>query len=208
MAETVGERGAVLATDLNLDWVGPEIPPNVELRRHDVTTDAIPSSAYDLIHARLVLVHLPERGSIIPRLVEALAPGGWLVLEEFCAGFPNYPDPATDDEQAFARVFDVFRELLQRRGADTGSYPRTLPWRLQRLGLAHVGAEGRLVFGQGATAAATLMRANLRQTGALAVESGLVSVDDIAASLRLLDDPDCTFALPLMVSAWGQRGPR
>jgi trans-aconitate methyltransferase len=51
--------------------------------RHDVTTDAIPSARYDLIHARLVLSHLPQRGDVMQRLVQALRPGGWLVIEDF-----------------------------------------------------------------------------------------------------------------------------
>jgi len=205
MAEQVGEHGAVLATDLNPDWTGNDMATTLEIRQHDVTAEDIPLSAYDLIHARLVLLHVPQRDATIPQLVSALAPGGWLVLEEFSDAFPSYPEPATDEERTFARVLDAFRELLHRRGADTTSYPRTLPWRLKHAGLAGVGAEGRLVFTHGGTPGAAVMRANLRQTGELAVESRLVSVDDITTFLRLLDKPDFIFTLPLMVSAWGQR---
>jgi hypothetical protein len=46
----------VLGTDLNLDWVDAGMPRQVELRRHDVTSDQTPTSAYDLIKARLVLL--------------------------------------------------------------------------------------------------------------------------------------------------------
>src|SRR5947209_15568530 len=44
MATQVGERGTVLGTDLNLDWIDADMPPQVALRRHDVTTDEIPRS--------------------------------------------------------------------------------------------------------------------------------------------------------------------
>jgi SAM-dependent methyltransferase len=205
MAERVGKDGAVLATDLNVDWIRTNISPRVEIRLHDLTSDEIPRSAYDLIHARLVLVHLPQRDAIISRLVSALAPSGWLVLEEFFDGFPSCPEPETEQERTFERVLDAFRQLLRRRGADTTSYTSTLPWRLKRTGLVGVGGEGKLLFAHGSTPGAGVLEANLRQTGDLAVEAGLIAAGDLTTFLRLVKDPQFTFALPLLVSAWGQR---
>jgi 2-polyprenyl-3-methyl-5-hydroxy-6-metoxy-1,4-benzoquinol methylase len=43
----------------------------------------LPAGRYDLIHARLVLSHLPQRRDVLARLVQALRPGGWLVVEDF-----------------------------------------------------------------------------------------------------------------------------
>ena len=119
MAAQVGQSGSVLGTDLNLDWIDAGMPRQVELRRHDVTSDEIASSVYDLIYARLVLQHLPERDQVIERLGAALAPGGWLVLEEFTRIFSACPAPTTDEQRVFNRVYDAFRELLGRRGANT-----------------------------------------------------------------------------------------
>jgi SAM-dependent methyltransferase len=205
MAAQVRDQGSVLATDINLDWISKDMPRQVEIRHHDVTTDQVLPSAYDLIHARLVLLHLPQRDAVIQRLISALAPGGWLVLEEFDRIFPPCPEGATHEQRTFTRVREAFSELLQRRGADTSSYPRTLPWRMKRAGLVDVGAEGRLVFAQGGTPGAGVQRANLLQTGDLAVEAGLIAEDDLTTFLRLLDEPEFMFALPLMVSAWGRR---
>jgi SAM-dependent methyltransferase len=183
------------------------MPRQVELRSHDVTSDEIPSSAYDLIHARLVLQHLPGRDQVIDRLVAAVAPGGWLVLEEFTRIFPACPEPTTDEQRAFNRVYDAFRELLGRSGANTTTYPRTLPWRMQRAGLVQAGAEGRLVFATGASPGAAVFRANLQQTGDQALNAGLIAADDLTTSLGVLDDPGFTFAMPLLISAWGRRQP-
>jgi hypothetical protein len=104
-------------------------------------------------------------------------------------------------------VYDAFRELLGRRGANTTSYPRTLPWRMQRAGLSEIGAEGRLVFATGSSPGAAVFRANLQQTGDQAVDAGLITTDDLTTSLRVLDDPSFTFAMPLLISAWGRRQP-
>jgi hypothetical protein len=35
------------------------------------------------VHARLVLVHLPEREKVLAGLVAALKPRGWIIDEEF-----------------------------------------------------------------------------------------------------------------------------
>lgn len=201
MAAQVGESGSVLGTDLNLEWIDAGMPRQVELRRHDVTSDEIPSSSYDLIHARLVLLHLPSRDEVIDRLVAALAPGGWLVLEEFTQIFPSCPDPTTDEQRTFNRVRDAFSEMLARRGANTTTYPRTLPWRMRRAGLSQTGAEGRLVFAAGASAGAAVQRANMMQVGDQAVGAGLITADDLATFLRILDDPGFTFTMPLLISA-------
>jgi hypothetical protein len=183
------------------------MPREVELRRHDVTSDEIPSSSYDLIHARLVLGHLPERGQVIERLVAALAPGGWLVLEEFTRIFPACPEPTTDEQRVFSGVCEAFIELLDRRGASTTTYQRTLPWRMQSAGLVQTGAEGRLVFATGASPGAAVLRANLLQTGDQAVDARLITADDLTTFLRVLDDPGFTVTMPLLISAWGRRQP-
>lgn len=55
----------MLATDIDPRFIPPAQPGNLEIVRHDVTTDAIPASRYDLIHARLVLTHLPQRRDVL-----------------------------------------------------------------------------------------------------------------------------------------------
>lgn len=206
MAGLVGSEGSVLATDFNPAWIGEEAAALVEVRQHDVTVDAIPAAEFDVIHARLVLVHLAQREAVIASLVRGLRPGGWLLLEHFDRIFPACPDPESEDEHAYTRVTDAVLELLRRRGADM-TYARTLPSRLQRAGLTEVGAEGRLVFVPGATPGSELQRANLLQTGGLAVDEGLATADDVSTFLRLLDDPEFIPATLLLISSWGRRPP-
>ncbi len=54
LAERVGPTGSVLATDLKPQHIPGRA--NLESREHDVRTDDLPGS-FDLIHARLVLMH-------------------------------------------------------------------------------------------------------------------------------------------------------
>src|SRR5690349_1610936 len=82
MAAQVGATGHVLATDLDLAQAGAAAADNVELRRHDVGRDAPPPGPFDLVHARLVLVHVPDRERALAAMIGALRPGGWLVIED------------------------------------------------------------------------------------------------------------------------------
>src|SRR6266550_2467298 len=79
----VGPAGRVVATDLDTGFLETLTEENLEVRRHDVVADELETEAFDLVHARLVVEHLPQRDRVLRRLVAALRPGGWLVLEDF-----------------------------------------------------------------------------------------------------------------------------
>ena len=81
LAERVGPRGRVMSTDVDLRFHA-EMPSNVIVRHHDVTSDRLPSEHFDVVHARAVIQHLPERTDVLARLFEALKPGGAMVIED------------------------------------------------------------------------------------------------------------------------------
>jgi SAM-dependent methyltransferase len=205
LAQQVAPGGSVLATDLETKWM-PAEPGAVRVERHDVAADPVPENAYDLIHARLVLIHLPERDRVLATLAAALRPGGWLVVEDFDKGFDDATQPATADEAIVRFVNHAFNQMLARRGGDPG-YARTLPHRLVQAGLNQVGAEGRLVFARGGSPAAGVQVANLQQVGGQMAARGLATREDINRAISLLEDPALIWAMPMMISAWGQKGP-
>lgn len=81
MAERVGPSGSVLSTDVDLRFHGPAMG-TTEILRHDITRDALPVGELDLVHARAVLQHVAERELALDRMIAALRPGGWIVVEE------------------------------------------------------------------------------------------------------------------------------
>jgi len=83
MAEQVGPSGSVLVTDINTRFLDTLVDPRIEVRRHDIARDPLPQSHFDLVHARLVLIWVQERDRALERIVQALKPGGWLVVEDF-----------------------------------------------------------------------------------------------------------------------------
>jgi len=128
IAERVGATGSVLATDIDASWAKEATSPNVDVRTHDIAQDPPPNELFDLIHARLVLVHVPERERAFQNMVSALKPGGWLVLEDADPALqPLSCIDAYGPEQELAnRIRQGFRALLSSRGADI-SFGRRLP---------------------------------------------------------------------------------
>jgi len=79
----VGPDGRVLAVDIDIRFLDALAGAlGVEVRQADVRVDEFPSGAFDLVHTRLVLVHLPDRLSVMKRIVDWLTPGGWVLFEE------------------------------------------------------------------------------------------------------------------------------
>jgi hypothetical protein len=140
---------------------------------------------------------------VIEKLISALKPDGWLVLEEFTHVFPGpVPDPETEEEHRVNRVYEGVRQLLSRSGADTQTYPRSLVRRFHRCGLIEVGAEGTVVFGS--LAVGEVIRANVQQVSNQLAGAG-VSSEDVAAALRTVNEAQHLLALPMLISAWGRK---
>jgi len=205
LAERVGPTGSVLATDVNTDWIETSGLTNLEVRHHDVVVDELPTPAFDLIHARLVMTHLPTREDVLLRLVQALKPGGVLLIEDFDpVGIPPCPLPTTDRERTYVLVHAALLQLFEKYRGKT-DWGRTLPWRFRNSGLADVGANGTMKFVTGGSAGASVARANLLQVGDELVSEGLATRADVDTYIAATDDPDLLFAMPIFVSAWGRR---
>ena len=140
LADRVGPTGRVVATDLDTSWLPTGAAFSVE--RLDVAADPPPDGLFDLIHARLVLTHVPQRDEALRRMAGALRPGGWLVIEDFDVSVQPRacPDAATPEEDRANRMREGLIELLVQRGVDL-TLGRTLRRRLLGLGLADIGAE-------------------------------------------------------------------
>ncbi len=79
------------------------------MRRHDIVADGLESGAFDLAHERLVLQHLPGRRQALERMIGAVKPGGWVLIEDFDGGWlPLAPRCEPADAALFTKVMDVF----------------------------------------------------------------------------------------------------
>ena len=139
----MGSSGHVLATDIDVSWLDPAAGAPFEVRRHDIVLDPAPAETFDLVHARLVLVHLEDRGRALKIMIDAVRPGGWLVVEDADPALQPLacPDVAGPAQELANRMRTVVRTLMAERGADL-QYGRTLPRLIREAGLTRVKAEG------------------------------------------------------------------
>jgi len=203
LAGRVGDGGRVLATDIDVSWAQAAAGPAVEVRRHDVARDAPPDERFDLVHARLVLVHVTDRDAALRTMVDALAPGGWLVVEDADPALQPLSciDPRSAEEELANRLRTGFRTLMEARGADL-AYGRTLPRRLRAAGLVDVAADAYfpVTLPQCAPLEATtiaLVRGDL-------VEHGIATDDEIDRHLASVAAGRLDLAQPPMISSWGR----
>jgi SAM-dependent methyltransferase len=205
LAEQTGADGEVLATDLDTAWIaGPNPPPNLRVLQHDVGIDPPPEGPFDLVHARLVLVHVPLRTQALAAMVSVLRPGGWLVIEE--------ADPALqpllcleDDgpaQQLANRLKTGFRRLMADRSVDL-AYGRTLPRQLREAGLVDVAADA--YFPVSGPACVELERATTEQLRDRLLAAGLATAEEIDQHLANVSGGLVDLATSPMVTAWGRR---
>lgn len=144
LCERVGPSGHVVATDIETDFLEALDAPNLERRRHNIVSDPLEEDHYDLVHARAVLDHLPERDAVIFRLVAALKRGGWLVIE--AADFSSVRAVGQSEEDAafFDRAFASMIKVWRQAGADA-IYGRRLGLVFRSAGLKRVSVEGMLM---------------------------------------------------------------
>jgi SAM-dependent methyltransferase len=204
LRERVGGDGHIVATDVEVRWMDAARERGVEVLRHDVALEDPPGAGFDLVHARLVLVHLPDREVALRRMVAALRPGGWLLLEDFdTAGQPKACLAAKRPEEHLANhVRAGFVVLLGERGVDL-QYGRGLPRLLRQAGLIGVTADG--YFPVAMPAATALEIANINQVRGGLLARGLATAAEIDDYLEVLASGRLDVALPPLISAWGRR---
>jgi SAM-dependent methyltransferase len=91
MAQRVGPAGQVTGIDVDAP-LGAQALHMLHAAGHlqcsfeavDLTAgDTIPGGRFDLVYARLLLYHLPERVEVLRRLWAAVAPGGHLLIQDY-----------------------------------------------------------------------------------------------------------------------------
>jgi len=204
LASRVGSAGRVLVTDIDPRFLESLQIPNLEVRRHDIVNDPLPEATFDLVHSRLVLMHLPEREKALARMVAALKPGGWLVDEDFDASSMP-PNAAVNPGEVLLKTLVATRRVMQDRGADDSGFARRLFSRLRAHGLVDVAAEASIFMWHSGSPGASLLRANFEQLRSNMIDAGYITEEEFNQDIARLDDPNFMMPSPIMWTAWGSR---
>ncbi|MEU4042176.1 class I SAM-dependent methyltransferase [Streptomyces antibioticus] len=201
LADRVGPTGRVLATDLQTDRLGALAElEQVDVVRHDLREEELPEAAFDLVHSRMVLQHLPDRAAAVARMVRALRPGGVLFLED------------TDSSTLFRSFLsEDFLQDVRAAGyglmRESGHDPRGghVDLRLVLEAGLEATAEGRAVMVRGGSDQARHYMLWLEFMRPRIVAAGLLDDARIDAALAEMADPDHHWLSQVLISTVGRR---
>jgi SAM-dependent methyltransferase len=183
LASRVGLSGSVVALDLDISLLGElEEEPNIELVCGDVLDIEFPERSFDLVHTRLVLMHIPERRRALQRIVSWLRPGGWLVVEEL-----DWMATLSDPDADRVALFRAYNEAIPTIDFECG---RALLGELSAAGLTRTAADLRVDVVEGATPLARWEQLSVQALIDEPLSAGTATVEQIDAHLARLDDPD------------------
>jgi SAM-dependent methyltransferase len=203
LADQAGPSGRVLATDINTRHIPPD--RGYAVVRHDLITDPLPDGPWDVIHARLVLRHLPGRHDILHRLVATLAPGGALAIEEWDAYRAGLVLAAPVPEAAtlFYAYESIIEQLVDARAVDL-DWPWQVHAALASAGLVDVDTTIHARSWPGASAGALHHAATIRLLRTRILEAGMTD-EQLDRLSGLLRDPRMVVRGLLTVSTVGRR---
>jgi hypothetical protein len=199
LARRVGHAGSVLATDLDTSLLERLAGGCIEVRAHNLLLDPLPAGAFDLAHARLLLMHLPSRLQALRRLVTAVRPGGWIACVE-----PDFTTvELTTSDPVWDRTWSAYLDALVAGGWDP-RYGRRLCTDLRAVGLAEVHGESVATCGPGGSLILRLLSLTLERLRDRMLAVG-ADAEEIDAARRMLEDPARTFSSQTTWVAHGRR---
>lgn len=209
LCRRVAPSGKVVATDIDTRFLEILDEPNLDVRRHNLSTDDLPDDEFDLIHGRFVVEYLLDREQVVKKLVSSLKPGGWILLED--ADFspltsqPSraimYPDAG---ENTANKVWRAALQVVRDTGADD-EYGRRVPVDMITAGLVDVAAEIQGFFRWGGSPAAAASVGTLELLREAITASTDVGDDEIDQTIAQLSDHERASSGPLVVRARGRR---
>jgi SAM-dependent methyltransferase len=197
LGERASPGGGVLAIDIETHWLEQLASDVIEVLQADVTTIDLPADAFDLVVARMLLLHLPDPAEVCRRLTAATAPGGCLVVQD--ADFrPVSLSGATDAETA---GLEVMIETMRSGGVHLALGPE-LESLVEGAGAEIVEVQAIPSPSRGGEIPALITVATLQRFRDEALRNGATQ-SSIAAAIRALEDPERAFVGP---TQWIVRG--
>lgn len=202
LSDRVGKTGKVIAVDTNKRYLGDIAAPNIEVREQDIAQIPLEQGVYDLVHAKILLMHLPDRDRVLRQFVAALKPGGFLLVEEADIRSIQTCDPPSP---LLTRAASALATFFYFGNADPGYGLKLLP-AVRKTGLKNIGTDCQLTAIQCGTPEIHSVAMSLAKLAPIIVRAGLMGREEVDAAFRLLYEPsDTMIYTPITVSVWGQQ---
>jgi ubiquinone/menaquinone biosynthesis C-methylase UbiE len=200
LCRQVGARGHVTATDIDIRFLQEIHENNFEAAAHDITAEELPEGKFDLVHTRWLLHQLPDPKRAIERMIAALRPGGWLLLEEV----DFFPVQTSTSRLYIDFMLALTGTVVAASGRDC-LWARVLPALVSEQELADVDGEGDVALLRGGSPMAEFFRLTGEQMRDKIISSGALPAERFDAGLALLDDPKFWAFAGAGIAVWGRQ---
>jgi SAM-dependent methyltransferase len=181
---------------------------NVEVRRADARHTGLPSDSFDLVHARTLLVTIPEPAQVVTEMARLARPGGWVASQEpdgteHAMCYPPLP--------AWDRLRELFRASFSRSGADL-RIGRRLTELYRQAGLCDIEVVAHAPLYPAGHSRRTILPDLVRSLRPVILELGLADEHELieldTEVRRHLADPHTVALMHLLVVTWGRKPSR
>jgi 2-polyprenyl-3-methyl-5-hydroxy-6-metoxy-1,4-benzoquinol methylase len=204
MAGMVGPSGYVLAGDLSTRFLA-DMPPQVEVRQMDIRSAELEAGAFDFVHCRGLLVHMPDPSAVLRKMAAALRMEGILLVEEPDYGLLNFG--GHEDGVVCTQLFHrVISSLVTAKIMDP-YWPRNLPAKLLEIGFESVASEFE------ADAAVGVGHPNydfhcftfIKNAVDGGVDRGLLTAQEYERICAVMEHPSTRALFSVMIACWARR---
>lgn len=211
LAERVAPAGRVVGLDADpvqvamaSEFVASRGLSDVEVVRGDARHTGLGSGSFDLVHARTLLITVPQPAEVLREMVRLARPGGWVAgLEpdtETAICYPPHP--------AFDRLREIFTIAFSRNGADP-HFGRRMAELYRQSGLREVTVEVRAGVYPAGHSRRTISADLVRSIHPQIIEMRLVDHQELdeldTAARKHFEDPDVLVMPGLHFLAWGRK---
>jgi SAM-dependent methyltransferase len=147
---------------------------NVDIMEADARRTGLPTSSFDLVHARTLLINIPDPDSVVAEMVRLVKPGGWVASMEPDGGVRVYYPP----HPAFERLQEIFLASYRQDGADP-FIGRRVPELFRGAGLTDIGVEARADLYPPGHSRRTVRLDLVRSMRAKIVERGIAEAQEL-----------------------------
>ncbi|MFE6177040.1 class I SAM-dependent methyltransferase [Streptomyces sp. NPDC056464] len=191
---------SVLAVDRDARFLAERSVPGLEVLEADITSPNSVSGRFRLVHARFVLMHLPQRERLIRTLSGLVEPGGVLVLSD-AVDLTSERAPDTPYTAVMRAMWQGLRATI---GTDVSWVP-SYPQLLRGAGLVPVAAEIHVPPLVPSSPISRFWADTWERSRSAMLATGLVDDATIDAAFRYLGSQECAALSAGMLTAWGRK---
>ena len=211
LAERVAPGGRVVGLDADPShvemasgFVAGRSLSNVEVVRGDARHTGLESGSFDLVHARTLLITVPQPAAVLREMLRLARPGGWVAgLEPATQAAICYPP-----HPAFDRLWEIFTIAFSRNGADP-HFGRRMAELYRQAGLKDITVEARAGVYPAGHSRRTIRADLVRSMHPQIIDIGLADqheLDELHTAVRKhFEDSDVLVMPSLHFLAWGRK---